>query len=100
MSALTKLAKGQPCMICIPGVCCWNTETTVAAHWRDSMMTGKGQKAPDILSAWACSECHRCVDSYGVSHCLERDFVRQLHAEGVLRTQYHLIKSGKVRFDV
>lgn len=60
---LLKAAKGQECMIQIPGVCNGNPETVVAAHsnWYEH---GKGGalKAHDIFHAWACSACHSAID--------------------------------------
>ena len=75
-------------MIRLPGICNFNSETTVLAHVRQN--TGIGQKAPDLLGAWACSACHAAVDS-DRSHRL--DFL-----EAVIRTQYKLISTGKVKW--
>jgi len=90
--SLRALAQGQPCMVRIPGVCNGNPYTTVLAHLRLAGITGGAQKAPDALGAWACSECHRCIDSNGNSHGLERDFVRLAFYDGMARTQYLLLK--------
>jgi hypothetical protein len=62
--AYRDLARGQPCMIQVPGVCCGNTETTVLAHSNEGAL-GKGMamKADDAIgSAWACFTCHSWVD--------------------------------------
>jgi hypothetical protein len=53
-------------------------------------ITGGGMKAPDLLGAWACSRCHAAVDS-GKQFRLE-------HIEGIMRTQYELIKVGVVKW--
>lgn len=91
MKTLRDLARGQACQVRLP--CCnGDPATVVLAHLRMSGITGMGQKAPDALGAWACSECHRCVDSYGTSHGFERDFVRVAFFEGMARTQYWLLK--------
>jgi hypothetical protein len=90
MADLRKYARGKPCMIRIPGVCNGNPETTVLAHVRMAGITGTGQKAPDQLGAWACSSCHDYVDGRA-----KRDEMAMLdHLEGVIRTQYQLIKDG------
>jgi ferredoxin len=60
---LTDLARGQDCLFNIPGVCNYNAETTVAAH--SNLLRhgkGKGLKAHDCYSAWACSNCHSWLD--------------------------------------
>ena len=77
-------------MVRIPGICNFNSETTVLAHIRMAGITGAGQKAPDQLGAWACSACHDYIDGRR-----KRDGVPMLeHLEGVMRTQYQLIKEG------
>lgn len=56
---LLDLARGQPCLMRVPGVCQGGTETTVAAH-SNMAAHGKGgaRKADDIYSVWACAACH------------------------------------------
>ena len=82
---LRKLAKGQPCMIRVPGVCNRNSETTVLAHYRMAGTCGTGMKPPDMLGAWACSACHDAVDGR-VRSTWSRCELRLMHAEGVFRT--------------
>lgn len=75
------------------GVCNGNPETTVLAHVRLIGVSGSGMKAPDILGAWACSDCHDAIDRR--AHLdLDRDFVRLAHFEGVARTVAKLHKLG------
>ena len=95
MSKLTKLAQGRQCQVRLPGVCNFNPETTVLAHYSMGGISGKGLKSPDILGAWSCSSCHDECD--GRTHKLERDFVRLCHAEGVFRTQAELYKMGAIK---
>mgnify|MGYP003660716239 FL=1 len=45
----------------IPGVCNFNTETTVLAHVRRGN-PGMGKKPPDICGVLACSDCHDAID--------------------------------------
>lgn len=94
-SKITRAANGRQCMIRVPGFCVW--QPTVACHWRDAAMSGKGEKCPDLLSAWGCPACHAIVDSYGASIGMDRNEARRLHAEGIMRTQYRLIKDGVIR---
>ena len=82
---LRKLAKGQPCMIRVPGVCNRNPETTVLAHYRMAGICGTGSKPPDSLGAWSCSACHDAVDGR-VKSTWSRCELRLMHAEGVFRT--------------
>ena len=62
MTDLRKLAKGQECMLRLPGVCNHNPETTVLAHIRHQWRS-KGSKPSDICGVWACSACHDEIDS-------------------------------------
>jgi hypothetical protein len=96
MTNLRNAAEMRPCMVRLPEICTHNDAQTVLAHVRMAGITGAGQKAPDLLGAWACNNCHSEVD--GRSRILERDFVRLAFYEGVLRTQYALIQEGKIRW--
>lgn len=82
---LRREARGQDCMVRLPGVCNHNPETTVLAHYRLAGISGIGMKSPDTIAAWSCSSCHDAIDRR--AHLdLERDYVRLAHAEGVFRT--------------
>ena len=60
---LLDLARGQPCMMCVPGVCRGDPATTVAAHSnQDRHGKGRSLKAHDCFHAWACYECHTWLD--------------------------------------
>lgn len=67
---LRQLARGQACMVRIPGVCNHNPETTVLAHIRRGGVAGAGQKPPDTCAVWACSACHDAIDRR--SHRIDR----------------------------
>jgi hypothetical protein len=62
MTKLRDLARGQSCMVRIPGVCNWNTETTVLAHIRRPGNAGVALKPSDLCGVWACSSCHDEID--------------------------------------
>lgn len=79
----------------IPGVCNHRSETVVLAHVRLPGITGIGQKAPDLLGAWCCSACHDEVDRR--TQVVDRDNVTRWFYEGVLRTQYQLIKQKIIK---
>lgn len=62
---LTKLARGQPCMVRSP-VCNQNPETTVWAHSNFQRHgKGTGLKAHDCFGFFACSDCHYMIDNDG-----------------------------------
>jgi len=93
---LRQLAKGMDCQVRLPGICNFNAETTVLAHYRLAGSCGVGMKPHDLLGAWACSECHDHIDGRQKSE-MHRDYFRRLHAEGVMRTINELIKRGKLK---
>jgi len=85
---LRALARGRDCTIRLPGVCNFNPETTVLAHYRLIGLSGIGMKSPNQLGAHACSACHAYVDTH------KDDATARAFLEGVLRTQARLIKEG------
>ena len=87
---LRREARGRECQIRLPGICNFNAETTVLAHFRLSGVSVAGIKPPDLLGAWACSACHAKVDTD------TSDEVELAFAHGVMRTQYQLLKERKV----
>lgn len=93
MSWITELARGQQCQIRLEGICNFNCETTVAAHFRLIGVTGLGYKDPDLdlLAAWSCSNCHDAIDRRRFLH-LDYDKVRLAHAEGLVRTQAKILR--------
>jgi hypothetical protein len=92
MTNLRLYAKGQNCQVRLENVCNHNPETTVLAHFRISGISGMGLKAPDLLGAWACSNCHSYVDTH------HDDSTRLSHCKGVLRTIAALIEDGKIKW--
>lgn len=70
-------------------------ETAVLRHLRMSGITGGAQKPDDRLSAWGCFDCHRVTDGEQLTaeeKKLDRDWVKLQFLEGVMRTQYELIR--------
>lgn len=60
---LLAMARGQRCLLSIPGVCMGNTETTVACHSNLGAHGKAGaRKADDQYSVWGCMACHRWLD--------------------------------------
>ncbi|HGM7056760.1 TPA: DUF1364 domain-containing protein [Serratia marcescens] len=95
MSKLTKEARGRECQVRIPGVCNFNPETTVLAHYRLAGTCGGGMKPDDEQGAWACSSCHDAIDARTKTE-YDRETLRLYHAEGIFRTQAILRKEGKL----
>lgn len=94
---LREYANGKHCDVRIPDLCRSGSETTVLAHIRQAGITGGAQKAPDLLGAWACHTCHDAVDGR-IKTRYSADELRLMHLQGVMRTQYTLIREGRVQW--
>ena len=78
---LLEVARGQSCMLQIPGVCNGNNETVVACH-SNQLAHGKGMgtKAHDCFVAWGCSACHAAIDSGSqLSYEQKKDYWQRGH---------------------
>ena len=92
----TKLARGMPCQVRLPG-CDGGGETTVAAHYRSiSLGAGIGIKPQSWLVAHACHHCHDIIDGRADLPEYDRDSKRLAHAEGVMRTLLALQQRGEI----
>lgn len=96
MSALTRSARGQPCLVRIPQICNGQPETVIAAHYRSvSLGAGMGLKTNDILTAFCCSSCHDAAD-HRTQTQFTRNEIRLMLAEGVLRTIMQRWENGQI----
>jgi hypothetical protein len=93
---LRKEAKGRGCMVRIPKVCNFNSETVVLAHIRLTGVNGMGMKSPDLIGAWACSACHDEIDGRTRKSGMTRDDLRLAHYDGMVRTIVQLEKEGLI----
>lgn len=60
---LLSMARGQRCLLMVPGVCNGNPETVVAAHSNLGIHgKAKGRKADDCYHIHSCSACHQWLD--------------------------------------
>lgn len=97
MSNITESARGEDCLIRIPG-CSFNKEQTVWCHANGSA-AGKGMwlKSNDLLGAYGCYPCHQTVDGQRPPpHGWTRDDVRLAFWEGHARSILKLIEKGIV----
>lgn len=62
-SHLRDMARGMPCLLLVPGVCCHDRTTVVCCHSNLSIHGKAGaRKADDHYSVWGCVACHRWLD--------------------------------------
>lgn len=60
---LRQSAKGRDCLVRIPGVCTFNSETTIWSHYRGSAGNkGLSLKAHDLAGAYCCTACDAVYD--------------------------------------
>lgn len=66
---LLDMAKGQTCLLRVPGVCNQDPRTTVACHsnWLEHGKAG-ARKADDHWHVWGCSACHTWLDQGRAHH--------------------------------
>lgn len=84
-------ARGEDCTVRIPGICNFNTETTVAAHYNSvRLRSGKAIKSRHV--AYCCSSCHAVLD--GAKSEFTKDELRLMHTEAVLETNDKLADKG------
>lgn len=96
MSKLRDAARDQECQVRIPGICNFNRETTVLAHYRLSGTCGTSMKPLDLAGSWACSDCHDVIDGRR-NTAIPRETLDLMHAEGVFRTLHALHKRGMLK---
>lgn len=90
---LLAMARGKPCLIQMPW-CDGGGETTVAAHSNQMKHgKGKGRKADDEYTVWACYSCHAWLDQ-GKGSRQEKDEAFELaHASQILAWR-EIVDSG------
>lgn len=92
MSFLRDTAKGQPCMIRIPGVCCFDKSTTVLCHTNGA---GVALKSDDMEAAFGCRDCHAAVDGKPtVAHGYTDDEILLMFLVGCVRTRNYWRECG------
>ena len=91
MSKLRESARGQECLVRIPGVCNRNPETVVLAHLNGG---GMGMKTHDLHGAFCCSDCHDEIDRR--TRITDKDYAELAHRQGVERTQDYWLSIGLV----
>lgn len=63
MSRIRQSARGEECLVRIPGVCTHDPATVIWSHYR-GLAGGKGMgiKSPDVCGAYACVACDMAYD--------------------------------------
>ncbi|PID55388.1 hypothetical protein CSB45_16230 [candidate division KSB3 bacterium] len=90
-TAIRQSARGEQCLVRIPGWCNHDPETTVLAHRNGA---GMGIKRPDWQAAYCCSGCHRFVDGEWTRTHWNKEGVNAAFYEGIFRTQERLNEKG------
>jgi hypothetical protein len=91
---LRNSARGQDCLVRIPGICNFNPETTILAHVGSG--AGMGQKTDDIEATFCCSSCHETIDGV-VREDFSREEVQLMAKEGAERTRKHWLETGLIK---
>lgn len=96
-SKIRKSAKGQACLVRLPGVCNHDPATTVAAHIRIAGTCGMGIKPSDLLTVRACHACHDEIDRR--TQILPADDVRLYVHEAHCRTLVEYEREGLIEIN-
>ena len=89
MSKLRESARGQDCLVRLPGVCNRNPETVILAHLGGG---GMALKKRDIHGAFCCSSCHDEIDRR--TRLFDKDYAELAHRQGVERTIDYWLDNG------
>lgn len=92
---LRDLARGQSCLIRVPGFCSHDPEQVVLCHVRMVEIPSKNFPGRDLLAAFGCSPCHMVVDGQTRTR-YTHDECRLMLLEGVMRTQAWFLEQGLV----
>ena len=87
----TESARGQERQVRIPRVCNGDSDTVVFAHVGGA---GMGIKHPNIIGAYACSDCHAHVDGRATNNVYSYDELQYMLLEGMVRTLLIMIREG------
>jgi len=101
MSKITESARGQDCLIRVPGICNHNPETVVFCHAPGAGMGRKSVfKSPDgkkvDYGSYGCSACHDAVDGR-IKTNYKQELLRLWFYEGTHRTTELLVEAGLLR---
>lgn len=83
---------GQECQIRIPGVCSFDSSTTVLCHKGGA---GIAMKSSDIHASYGCYKCHAVID--GAKSEFPKDELKLMFYDGMVRTQLILIEKGLIK---
>ena len=93
---LRDLAEGQMCTLQIPGVCSYNTETTILAHLPDESKGG-ARKSDDFSSCFADDQCHSLIDGRITGVEYTRDDLEWFMRRAMVRTWRIAIEAGVIK---
>lgn len=99
MTPIRKSARGEDCMMGIPGVCNRDPATTVLCH-SNQLADGKGLglKAPDTKACYGCSACHDVLDGRApMPAWMTRDQLLAIFTAAMVLTHSILKKKGLMK---
>jgi len=87
---ITKSARGEDCAFRFPGICNFNTETTIWCHI-NTKYKGTALKSPDLFGAPGCSACHDALDGRR-NAAIEPQWI----LDGMVEGQKKLLEKGLI----
>lgn len=93
--AIRNAAKGQDCTVNVSGVCNYNPETVILAHY-PSESKGMGIKSSDLCAGFCCSTCHDALDGRTKHANLDYGEREYYMRRSMVRTWHKLIEMGVI----
>ena len=98
MSKIRESARDEICAVRYPGVCTFDSTTTVLAHMKPAGAGMMGSKGSDIVGCYMCDACHALYDMRTPLPDHLTDSERQIYAwEGMARTLLCFLERGLIK---
>jgi hypothetical protein len=82
---LLEMARGRPCLLCVPGECCCRPGSVVACHSNSAIHgKAKSRKADDCYSVWGGDFAHEWLDRSGATRAKKESAFMAAHLLQVL----------------
>lgn len=94
-SRIRESARGEQCLVRLPGVCTHDPATVIWSHARwGAAGRGKGIKALDLAGAYCCTACDAAYDGQRPAPGMSRDEIDTAWCHGHFRSLVRLHEKG------
>jgi len=99
VSKIRKSARNEDCQVRIPGICTFDSTTTIWSHYRGEA-GGKGMslKSDDLCGAYACTACDAVYDGQlKAPPGMTREQIENDWLTGHIRSMRILLRKGLIK---